>query len=190
MTQLLLDVAQSVRLGGLRMSRERRKGKNQDRTVKKPRKRLSGQFDSVSYSVRSCVSTTGAPSPPGKLIFSSDWNVDCRTFNVMITVAKSTALYTEEVVHRPYEDSVRRHLSQAQGVDAVFIWLDDAGVVHVYSVARDYRDEVYRSLSKKERLVEKECPDVTFEFHLRAHQGRKPSRAVPIGSQVVFDATR
>jgi hypothetical protein len=41
-------------------------------------------------------------------------------------------------------------------------------------------------LLKQERRIEREFPQVQFEFHTRAHQGREPIRAVPFGSQSLF----
>jgi len=77
-------------------------------------------------------------------------------------------------------------LSKLSEIDAVFISTDASNVVHVFSVVRDYQSKMYDKLLRKERLVEKDFPGIVFEFHLRAHQGRKPHRAVPFGSQLVF----
>jgi hypothetical protein len=64
--------------------------------------------------------------------------------------------------------------------------LDHPNIVHVYSVVPEYRDNLYGKLLKQERLVEKELPQMKIEFHVRAHQGREPFRAVPFGSQPLF----
>ena len=113
------------------------------------------------------------------------------TFENVIVVpdrlsARIATLPMEETVHHPYQDSVTRHLSKVPDIDAIYILSDDEGVVHVYSVVGEYSSSAYERLLKQERLVEKEFPQVAFEFHTCAHQGRKPFRAVPLGSKPVF----
>jgi hypothetical protein len=87
---------------------------------------------------------------------------------------------------KPCHLSLCRHLSKLPEIDAVFTWTDDCDVVHVYSVVHDFQSKFYDKLMKKERLVERDFPEIPFEFHVRAHQGRKPERAVPVGSEPVF----
>jgi hypothetical protein len=84
-----------------------------------------------------------------------------------------------------YKGFLARQLSNIPSIDAVFIYLDEE-LVHVYSVVPDFSFDLYPKLEKRERKVEKDFPDVKFEFHVRAHQGRPASRAVPLGSQLVF----
>jgi hypothetical protein len=84
-----------------------------------------------------------------------------------------------------YQRSIDRHLSQVKNVDAVFITTDDVGVVHVYSVVREYGD-FYKKLLKQEQQIEQDYPEIDFEFHVRAHQGREPSLAVPFEAQAIF----
>ena len=81
-------------------------------------------------------------------------------------------------------DSLQKHLSKIQEVDAVFVAAADK-VVHVYSVVREH-GRFYQKLMKQEQLIEKEWPNVTFDFHVRAHQGREPFLAVPHGSQIIY----
>jgi hypothetical protein len=87
---------------------------------------------------------------------------------------------------RPHEQALNRRLSKVESIHAVFLTTDDERIIHVYSVVSDYRPDLYDKLLKQERIVEKEFPKLTFEFHVRAHQGRQPSRAVPFGSQPLF----
>jgi hypothetical protein len=82
--------------------------------------------------------------------------------------------------------SMSRHLSKLREVDAVFTWADDGNVIHVYSVVHDFQSRTYKKLLQKERLVERDFPEISFEFHVRAHQGRNPEHAVPVGSESVF----
>ena len=84
------------------------------------------------------------------------------------------------------EDVIRRILSKAQNVEAVFLLTDDADVVHVFSVVREFQSKLYDELLKKERAVEKVLPEIVFEFHVRAHQGRKPAQAVPCEAELVY----
>lgn len=85
-----------------------------------------------------------------------------------------------------YQDVIARHLSKIADIDAVYLLADDTNVVHVFSVVKDYQSEIYDRLLKKERAIEKKCKHVAFEFHVRAHQGREPSEAVPYEAQLVF----
>jgi hypothetical protein len=87
---------------------------------------------------------------------------------------------------RPYESAIRRRLASVRAVDAVYVSQEEDGRVHVYSVVSEYADEAYHKLLKQERLIEEAFPEVPLEFHVRAHQGREPSRAVPFGSQPLF----
>jgi hypothetical protein len=86
----------------------------------------------------------------------------------------------------PYGRAICRHFSRVREVDAVFVSLDDDGLVHVYSVVPEYRNNLYGKLLKQERRIEGEFAELNFEFHVRAHQGREVVRAVPFGSQLLF----
>jgi hypothetical protein len=79
-----------------------------------------------------------------------------------------------------------RHLSKVPDVAAVYVEHDDARFVHVYSVVSDFDTAFYRKLLGQERRIEREMPEVTLEFHVRAHQGRRPGLAVPFGSVPVY----
>ena len=76
-------------------------------------------------------------------------------------------------------DVIRRALSRVPTIDAVFLLTDDANVVHVFSVVREFQSKLYDKLLTKERAIEKDLPEIAFEFHVRAHQGREPAEAVP-----------
>ena len=83
-------------------------------------------------------------------------------------------------------DAIRRSLSKMPGIDAVFLLKDDANIVHVFSVVRDFQSKIYDQLLKKEHAIEMALPEIAFEFHVRAHQGREPARAVPVDAELVF----
>ena len=87
---------------------------------------------------------------------------------------------------RRYQSSLERHLSRVEGLDAVFLSVED-GIVHVYSVVPEFASRLYDRLVKQEEMVEADFPTTVFEFHVRAHQGRKPSHAAPFGAQPVFE---
>src|SRR5437588_5278323 len=84
------------------------------------------------------------------------------------------------------EDVIRRVLCKAQDVEAVFLLTDDANVVHVFSVVREFQSKLYDKLLKKERAIEMVLPEVMLEFHVRAHQGRNPAQAVPFEAELVY----
>ena len=85
-----------------------------------------------------------------------------------------------------YEDMIRRVLSRTPEIDAVFLMTDDANVVHVFSVVREFRPRIYDKLLKEERMIEEDFPEIPFEFHVRAHQGREPAEAVPFDAELVY----
>jgi hypothetical protein len=84
------------------------------------------------------------------------------------------------------EDVIHRALSKMPEIDAVFILTDDANVVHVFSVVREFQSKLYDKLLKKERAIEQSLPQITFEFHVRAHQGRAPAQSVPFDAELVY----
>jgi len=83
-------------------------------------------------------------------------------------------------------DVVRRSLSKTPEVDAVFLLTDDSNVVHVFSVVEEFQAKLYDKLLKKERAIEKALPQIAFEFHVRAHQGRTPAQSVPFEAELVY----
>jgi hypothetical protein len=87
---------------------------------------------------------------------------------------------------RFYKKLLATRLSSIPGIDAAFVYTDDEGPVHVYSVVADFSVGIYKKLLSCERMIEKELPGVRLDFHVRAHQGRKPARAVPLGARPVF----
>jgi hypothetical protein len=99
-------------------------------------------------------------------------------------VSKNRAREAKPVSH--LGTVLARHLSKVPRVEAVYVEHDDARLVHVYSVVSDYDTAFYRKLLNQERRIEREMPEVSFEFHVRAHQGRRPGLAVPFGSVPVY----
>ena len=85
-----------------------------------------------------------------------------------------------------YQDAITRHLSKIPQIDAVFLLTDDTNVVHVFSVVREFQSTIYNKLLKKEGVIEKKFREIAFEFHVRAHQGRKPAEAVPFEAELVY----
>ena len=84
------------------------------------------------------------------------------------------------------EDVIRGVLSKAREIEAVFLLTDDAEVVHVFSVVREFQSTLYDKLLKKEHAIEKALPEILFELHVRDHQGRKPAQAVPFEAELVY----
>lgn len=83
-------------------------------------------------------------------------------------------------------DVIRHALSKTPEIDAVFLLTDDANVVHVFSVVREFQSKLYDKLLKQERAIEKDLPEIVFEFHVRAHQGREPAESVPFEADLVY----
>jgi hypothetical protein len=86
---------------------------------------------------------------------------------------------------KDWRAAIRRHLSKVPEVDAVYVNTANA-TVHVYAVVEDLHDTNYKRLIRQEDRVEKEFPEIAFEFHATAHQGRKPTGTEPNTSELVF----
>ena len=86
---------------------------------------------------------------------------------------------------KDWRDAIRLHLVKAPGVDAVFV-NTVSDTIHVYSVVKEHREKYFKGLLQQEALVERAFPEVSFEFHTRVHQGRKPSESGPWGSELVY----
>jgi DNA-binding Lrp family transcriptional regulator len=86
---------------------------------------------------------------------------------------------------KDWREAVRRHLSKVPEVDAVYVSTASA-TVHVYSVVEDFHSTNYKRLIRQEDRVEEEFPEISFEFHTRAHQGRKPTGKEPHASELVY----
>ena len=84
-----------------------------------------------------------------------------------------------------WRDAIRRHLAKVPEVDAVYVSTASA-TVHVYSVVESFHATDYKRLIRQEDRIEKEFPEISFEFHTRAHQGRKPTGKEPYTSELVF----
>src|SRR5262245_16110580 len=78
---------------------------------------------------------------------------------------------------RKYLDSICRRLSKVPGVDAVYAWRDGHKVVHVTSVVKELREALYDKLIPQEERVEKDHPNIAFDFHVRARQNRSVESA-------------
>ena len=83
-------------------------------------------------------------------------------------------------------DVIHRALSKTPALAPGILLADDANVVHVFSVVREFQSKLYDNLLKKERAIEKDLPEIAFEFHVRAHQGREPAEAVPFEAELVY----
>lgn len=81
---------------------------------------------------------------------------------------------------------VASQLSKVVAIEAVFVLVDEDKKIHVYSVVPDFSFGLYKRLVKREEVIEKKLPGMKFDFHVRAHQGRKADRAVPVGALPVF----
>jgi hypothetical protein len=86
---------------------------------------------------------------------------------------------------KDWREALRAHLAKVPEVDGVFMSAEK-NVIHVYSVVLEFNDRLYKRLLKQESLIEKGFPEIAFEFHTRAHQGREPHFAVPFDAEQVF----
>ena len=86
----------------------------------------------------------------------------------------------------PHHEAIIRHLSKVGDVDAIYVWLDSATYCRVYSVVEEFDSKIYPKLERRERLVEKEFPDISFDFRVWTHQGRDPAKVDPRGSRLLY----
>jgi hypothetical protein len=86
---------------------------------------------------------------------------------------------------KDWRDAIRTHLSKVPPVDAVYVSTASA-TVHVYSVVKDLHEADYKLLMCQEDRIEKAFPDVSFEFHTRTHQGKKPTGKERHTSELVY----
>ncbi|MBI3822482.1 MAG: hypothetical protein HY289_07360 [Planctomycetes bacterium] len=86
---------------------------------------------------------------------------------------------------KDWRDAIRLHLANVPTVDAVFV-NTVSETIHVYSVVKEHREVYLKGILRQEDLIEKAFPEISFEFHTRAHQGRKPSESGPWGSELVY----
>ena len=100
------------------------------------------------------------------------------------TPARKTSTAT---VPRPesWQDAIRLYLAKVPAVDAVFV-NTASGTVHVYSIVERFQESTYKGLLRQEDRIEKAFPEISFEFHTRVHQGRKPTESGPWGSELVY----
>lgn len=86
---------------------------------------------------------------------------------------------------KDWREAIRRHLSKVPEVDAVYVNTASA-TVHVCSVVNSLHGTDYKRLMRQEDRIEKEFPEITFEFHATAHQGRKPTGQESHTSELLF----
>jgi hypothetical protein len=84
-----------------------------------------------------------------------------------------------------WRDAIRLHLAKVPTVDAVFV-NTASDTIHVYSLVKEHREVYLKGILRQEDLIEKAFPEISFEFHTRAHQGRNPSESGPWGSELVY----
>lgn len=81
--------------------------------------------------------------------------------------------------------AIRVHFAKVPEVDAVYVSTASA-TVHVYAVVASLRDTDYKRLMRQEDRIEKEYPEISFEFHATAHEGKKPTGKESHTSELVF----
>lgn len=84
-----------------------------------------------------------------------------------------------------FNHTLAHRLGKVSGIEAVYVVVDE-NVVHVTSVMAEHESRIFKSLIKQENLVEKDHPDMSFDFHARVHQGRPLRRVIPTGVDVVL----
>ena len=104
----------------------------------------------------------------------------------VISVASEASLdaRTHELASRGLtaaEKTILDRLWEVSPVDAVYCDRDREGLLMVFVVVREHDDDAYEQVLRAEEGIARECPE-PIELRIRAHQGRNPRRAVPIGT--------
>lgn len=86
----------------------------------------------------------------------------------------------------PAQLIIAAQLERVAEVSAVYVCHDEEGVLHVFSVVPEHTERAYRRLMDAEEQVRDRLSDVSVQFHIRAHQGRRPEAAVPLTSDPIF----
>lgn len=85
----------------------------------------------------------------------------------------------------PIESTLISALSEIGEVDAIYTHEDSDGVLMVFVVAREHTDTVYEAILAAESEL-KESVRNKIEMRVRAHQGRRHDKAVPMGTKPIF----
>jgi hypothetical protein len=86
---------------------------------------------------------------------------------------------------KDWRDAIRAHFAKVPDVDAVYVSTASA-TVHVYAIVEDFHATNYNRLMRQEDRIEREYPEISFEFHTRAHREKKPTGNEPHTSELVF----
>src|SRR5205823_3231481 len=118
------------------------------RIAKRPRKRASGKRPQKRYKKyldypSGIITTKGewatSASHRATFVAASDLDRAAQAINSIVT-KYANSLTTKEIVHKPYEDSIRRHLSKIKDIVAVCILGDEDNdsLIRVFSVVSEF----------------------------------------------------
>ena len=96
-----------------------------------------------------------------------------------------TLVLETQVLTRP-DHVIAQELRAISAVEAVFAERDAEGLLMVFVVVREHEEVVYELVWAAEGKIIERLGAHQFEFRIRAHQGRPPRRAVPVGSRPLF----
>ncbi len=91
----------------------------------------------------------------------------------------------ETLVLSKIEHELIQEFAALDSVNALYAERDDEDVLMVFVVVPEHDDSVYQQVMDAEYRLRDRISD-DFELRVRAHQGRNPTRAVPIRSLPLF----
>lgn len=95
---------------------------------------------------------------------------------------------------RPFEQTALRldhaviqdEIAALSEVQAIFAAEDEHKVLHAFVVVDEHSPTIYDRVLAAEGRIAATLPDLELQVHVRASQGRPPSRAVPFTSLPLF----
>ena len=85
----------------------------------------------------------------------------------------------------PAEQMITEALWNVHQVEAVYADRDGEGLLMVFVVVAEHDDDVYEVILGVEQHLVDASPEA-LELRIRAHQGRDPRKAVPVGTLPLF----
>ena len=99
-------------------------------------------------------------------------------------LAKASAVHS--VVLSLADHVICSELARASQMVALYVEDDEIGTKHVYCVVAEHEAAVYAAVVEAEERIARRLPGFPLHTHVRAHQGRPPSAAVPLTSSPIY----
>jgi hypothetical protein len=81
---------------------------------------------------------------------------------------------------------ISSELARVSQIVAAYAQDDEHGTKHVFCVVAEHAPAAYAGVLDAEERITKRLPHLALHTHVRAHQGRSPSAAVPLTSSPIY----